>query len=53
MATKAKVKIEITPPNFKVLPIRIEGTAPLMTHKFSEKMRKQMEEKQTSKDAAG
>lgn len=51
MATKAKVKIEITPPNFKILPIRIEGTAPLMTHKFSEKMRKQIEEKQTSTNA--
>lgn len=51
MATKQKVRIEITPPNFKVLPIRIEGTAPLMTHKFSEKMRKQIEDKQTAKDA--
>lgn len=51
MNAKQKVKIEITPPNFKVLPIRIEGTAPLMTHKFSEKMRKQIEEKQTSKNA--
>lgn len=48
---KAKTRIEITPPNFKVLPVRIEGTAPLMTHKFSEKMRRQMEDKQTSKDA--
>ena len=51
MATKAKIRIDITPPNFKVLPIRIEGTAPLMTHKFSEKMRKQIEEKQTSANA--
>lgn len=50
---KAKTRIEITPPNFKILPIRIEGTAPLMTHKFSEKMRKQIEEKQTAKDATG
>lgn len=47
---KAKVRIEITPPNFVVLPVRVEGTAPLMLHKFSEKMRKQIEEKQTAKD---
>jgi hypothetical protein len=51
MATKQKVRIEITPPNFQILPVRIEGTAPLMLHKFSEKMRKQIQEKQTSKDA--
>ncbi len=55
MATKkaaaSKVKIEITPPNFMILPVRIEGTAPLMLHKFSEKMRRQIEEKQTSKDS--
>lgn len=52
MATisKAKVKIEITPPNYSILPVRVEGTAPLMLHKFSEKMRKQIEEKQTAKD---
>lgn len=50
MVAKPKVKIEITPPNFQILPIRVEGTAPLMLHKFSEKMRKQIEEKQTSKD---
>lgn len=48
---KTAVKIEITPPNFQILPIRVEGTAPLMLHKFSEKMRRQIEEKQTSKDA--
>ncbi len=47
---KAKLKIEITPPNFKVLPIRIEGTAPLMTHKFSEKMRKQIQGAEMSAD---
>jgi hypothetical protein len=41
-------RIEISPPNFKILPVRIEGTAPLMTHKFSEKIRKQIEEKQTT-----
>lgn len=51
MATKAKVRIEISPPNFQILPVRIEGTAPLMTHKFSEKMRKQIEEKQTATNA--
>lgn len=51
MATKAKVRIEITPPNFQILPVRVEGAAPLMLHKFSEKMRKQIQEKQTSKDS--
>ena len=51
MATKAKVKIEITPPNFQILPVRVEGTAPLMLHKFSEKMRKQIEAKQTATDS--
>src|SRR5574341_1111807 len=51
MATKAKVRIDITPPNFQIVPVRIEGTAPLMLHKFSEKMRKQIQEKQTAKDA--
>jgi len=50
MATKAKVRIEITPPNFQILPVRVEGTAPLMLHKFSEKMRKQIEAKQTATD---
>jgi hypothetical protein len=48
---KAKTRIEITPPNFKTIQLRIEGTAPLMTHKFSEKMRRQIEEKQTARDA--
>lgn len=47
---KEKTRIEITPPMFKTLPVRIEGTAPLMTHKFSEKMRKQIEANQTRKD---
>lgn len=50
MATKAKVRIEITPPNYQILPVRVEGTAPLMLHKFSEKMRKQIEAKQTATD---
>lgn len=55
MASKAKasMKIEITPPNFQSVTLRIEGNAPLMTHKFSEKMRKQMEAKQTATDATG
>lgn len=48
-AKKAE-RIEITPPNFKTIPVRIEGIAPLMLHKFSEKMRKQMEDKQTATD---
>lgn len=47
---KANVKIEITPPNFQSVTLRLEGNSPLMTHKFSEKMRKQIEEKQTATD---
>lgn len=50
MAAKAAVRIEIQPPNFQAITLRIQGTAPLMLHKFSEKMRKQIEEKQTAKD---
>lgn len=49
-APAAKTKIEITPPNFGILPIRIEGISPLMIHNFSEKARKQIEETQTAKD---
>lgn len=45
---KAAVKVEIQPPNFKAITLRMEGSAPLMLHKFSEKMRKQIEEKQTA-----
>lgn len=48
---KEKVRIEITPPNFQILPVRVEGESPLMLHKFSEKMRKQIEAKQTATDA--
>jgi hypothetical protein len=51
MAKVKNQKIEISPPNFELITLRIEGNSPLMTHKFSEKMRKQMEEKQTAKDA--
>lgn len=55
MASRAKksVKVEINPPNFESITLRIEGNSPLMTHKFSEKMRRQIEEKQTAKDATG
>jgi hypothetical protein len=48
---KATKRIEITPPNFRVIALRIEGTAPLMTHKFSKKMRDAIMEKQTRQDA--
>ena len=48
---KQKQRIEITPPNFKILPVRIEGTSPLMMNKFSEKMRKAIQEKQTAENA--
>lgn len=42
--------ITIRPPNFKIVKLRVEGTTPLMMHKFSEKMRKKIEEAQTSKN---
>lgn len=44
------IKMEIRPPNFQSVSIRLEGTSPLMTHKFSEKMRRMMEDKQTNPD---
>jgi hypothetical protein len=43
--------ITIEPPNFKRVALRLEGRSPLMLHKFSEKMRRQIEEKQTSANA--
>lgn len=39
-------RIEIQPPNFKTVRLRLEGVSPLMLHKFSEKSRKHMEENQ-------
>ena len=39
-------RIEIQPPNFKIVKLRLEGVSPLMLHKFSAKARKQMEEAQ-------
>lgn len=50
MATKTASKVEILPPNFKSITLRCVGSSPLMMHKFSEKMRKQIEEKQTSEN---
>lgn len=40
----------IQAPNFQTLEVMIEGTAPLMIHRFSMKMRNQIQEKQTAKD---
>lgn len=40
----------IQAPNFQTLKVRIEGTAPLMVHRFSEKLMNQIKEKQTAKD---
>ena len=53
MAKKSSdtIKIEITPPNFQSITLKAVGISPLMMHKFSTKMKKQMEEKQTAKDA--
>lgn len=44
----AATKIEISAPNFKTISLRINGVSSLMMHKFSEKMRRQIEEKQTA-----
>ena len=49
--TQETVKIEILPPNFKIITLKVVGASPLMMHKFSTKMKKQMEEKQTARDA--
>ena len=48
MATKTR--IEIQPPNFKSVKLRMVGLSPLMLHKFSEKARKQMEETQQAEN---
>ena len=51
MAIAKTVRVEINPPNFQSVTLRMEGNAPLMAHKFSEKMRKKIEDKQTGGDA--
>lgn len=48
-ASTTKV-IEITPPNWQSISLRAVGASPLMMHRFSTKMRHQMEEAQTAKD---
>jgi hypothetical protein len=40
----------IQAPNFQTLEVTIEGTAPLMIHRFSQKMMGAIKEKQTAKD---
>lgn len=47
---KKAVRIDITPPNFEMVTLRLVGTSPLMTHKFSEKMRRQIQDKQTASE---
>lgn len=44
------IKIEITAPNFKLLPVRVEGTSPLMMNKFSHKAQTMIREKQESEN---
>ena len=48
MAARAKKEVQIIIPEIKILTteIRIVGTSPLVVHKFSEKARKMMLEKQ-------
>lgn len=50
MARKA-AKITITPLNFQSVELRLQGTAPLMQHKFGPKAAGAIEEKQTATDA--
>lgn len=41
MATKVE-QVTISPPNFQVMEFKIEGTAPFVQHKFSQKSRQKM-----------
>lgn len=43
-------KIEITAPNFSIVPVRIEGSAPLLISKFSEKSKQQIADSQTNEN---
>ena len=47
-AKPEKTNITIRPPNYQSINLTIEGRSPLILHKFSEKSRRQIEEKQTS-----
>lgn len=49
----AERKVVITPPRFGVAVIRLVGTAPYMQHKFSQKARIQIEEKQRAGSRSG
>lgn len=51
MPAKKQTKIIITPPNFQSITLRLQGISPLMQHKFSEKSRRAIEEKQTAADS--
>lgn len=51
MPAKKQTRITITPINFQPIALRLEGISPLMQHKFSEKSRRAIEEKQTAVDA--
>jgi hypothetical protein len=50
-AKKQSGMITITRPKFEYVRLRLEGLSPLMQHKFSEKSRRAIEEKQTSQDS--
>lgn len=49
-SSKTTKTISISEPNFQSVKFKIIGTAPLMIHKFSEKMKRQIQEKQTASD---
>lgn len=42
VATKKEKSVEIPAPNFEIMELEIEGTAPLVMHKFSQKAREQI-----------
>lgn len=53
MKTKAKSVITITELQFEVATIQIIGKTPLIVHRFDEKSKKQMLDKQTKKEIKG
>lgn len=53
MANKVEEKISISPPNFQTGEVWIIGTAPLVEHKFSDKAKNQIMEKQAAGSVAG
>ncbi len=51
-AAPRKENLEISPPNIRLLSVKLIGTTPLVTHKMSEKARKQMQADQEAGSSA-